>query len=357
MPLNLTYAWNFGSLLGTFIALQIITGIFLAMHYSPRATQAFDSIVLITRNIRYMWLIRSLHINGASLVFLFSYIHIFRGIWFGGFQHLHVWYSGITIFILLIGAAFTGYILVWGQLRFWAATVITSILTALPYGGALLTWIWGGFAVGAPTLNRIFVLHFIIPLIVAILALVHIYFLHKVGSSNPLGVDGQLCSIPFYPYYVWKDIFGLCLALLLLLTLSTLAPNLLTEPDNYIPANPLQTPTHIKPEWYFLWLYAILRAIPHKLGGIIALVLRLIAFFLYPLIQKQALKALHWRYDCAQALLILLMGSWVFLSVVGAQPADDFWNWQALKGTAFFLPTFYFSIPAAVKAIDKIRKL
>lgn len=283
-PINLSFMWNFGSLLGLCLFLQIITGIMLSIYYTPNTDIAFSSIAYITRDVNIGWLLRNFHANGASIFFLCLYLHISRRIYFGSFKNTETWNLGVTIFILTIATAFIGYLLPWGQIRFWGATVITNLFSALPYIGVpFVEWLWGGFGVSNATLTRFFALHFLLPFIISGAAAAHLLFLHQTGSSNPLGVSSNSSKIPFHLHYSTKDILG---ALFLLLTLSLVRfffPNLLTDPENFIPANPLTTPTHIKPEWYFLWAYAILRSIPNKLGGVLVLFSALLVFYLIPL--------------------------------------------------------------------------
>jgi len=252
-PINISLLWNFGSLLGLFLFLQIITGIILSIHYLPRTELAFSSLIHITRNVNWGWILHNSHINGASLFILFIYLHIARGIYYNSFYIKETWNTGVIIFILTIATAFMGYVLPWGQIRFWGATVITNIFSAIPYIGELLVqWIWGGFAVSGPTLNRFFIIHFITPLIIFILILLHFIFLHNYGSNNPLGINSNSDRASFHIYFTRKDLIGFILVITIFIIITTLLPNILIDPENFIEANRLLTPTHIQPEWYFL---------------------------------------------------------------------------------------------------------
>ena len=273
-PINLNYMWSFGSLAGLGLVIQIITGIFLAMHYTPHVDLAFNSVEHIMRDVNNGWLIRYIHANGASFFFIVTYIHIFRGLYFGSYMYPRgfLWCSGVIIFLLMMATAFMGYVLPWGQMSFWGATVITNLFSAIPFiGGLIVEWLWGGFSVDNATLNRFFSLHYLLPFLIAGLALVHLSLLHTAGSGNPLGINTNIDSITFYPYFYSKDVFAFLLYVFFLCFFVFYFSNFLGHSDNYIPANPLVTPPHIVPEWYFLPFYAILRSIPHKLGGVIAM--------------------------------------------------------------------------------------
>ena len=287
-PRNLSIWWNFGSLLGLCLVIQIVTGLFLAMHYTPHVDLAFSSVAHITRDVNYGWLLRNIHANGASWFFICLYLHVGRGIYYGSYLYLETWNIGVVILILVMATAFIGYVLPWGQIRFWGATVITNLFSAIPYiGKTLVEWLWGGFAVDNATLNRFFAFHFILPFIVAAAAIIHLLFLHQTGSNNPLGLSSKPALIPFHSYYSTKDAVGFIVLLASLCLVSIFAPNILGDPENFIPANPLVTPVHIKPEWYFLWAYAILRSIPNKLGGVIAIFAALLILFIVPFINTQ----------------------------------------------------------------------
>ena len=273
-PINISYFWGFGSLSGLMLVVQILTGVFLAIHYTPHVEIAFNSVEHIIRDVNNGWLLRYLHANGASFFFIVVYAHMFRGLYYGSYVHPReaLWCSGVIILILIIATGFIGYVLPWGQISFWGATVITNLISAVPFvGESIVQWLWGGFSVDNPTLNRFFSLHYILPFVIAALALSHLVLLHENGSNNPLGVESKTEVISFYPYFYVKDLFGLILLFIIYFYFVFFSPNTLGHPDNYIPANPIVTPAHIVPEWYFLPFYAILRSIPHKLGGVIAI--------------------------------------------------------------------------------------
>lgn len=323
-PPNISYLWNFGSLLGLILGVQLVTGLFLAIHYIPFTDSAFSSATHITRDVNAGWLIRLIHINGASAFFLFLYLHIGRGIYYGSHSSTtEAWNIGVIIYIASIATAFLGYVLPWGQISFWAATVITNIFSAIPIiGYSLVEWLWGGFAVENPTLNRFFALHFTLPFIISALVFIHVVFLHRHGSSNPLGTNRDRERISFHPFYSSKDLLGFIIALCLLLFLTCSSPNLFNDPENFIPANPLITPPHIKPEWYFLWLYAILRSIPNKLGGVLALFSAIlipmtIALMVSPNSNKS--DALH---SHSNLLFWTLFSCFAILSWVGSRPVE-----------------------------------
>lgn len=282
-PRNLSSWWNFGSLLGLCLVIQILTGLFLAIHYTPHIDLAFSSLAHITRDVNYGWLLRNLHANGGSWFFLCIYLHVGRGIYYGSFHYIEVWNIGVILIIATIATAFVGYVLPWGQIRFWGATVITNLLSAIPYvGGTLVEWIWGGFAIDNATLNRFFAFHFLLPFVIAGLRAMHLLFLHQTGSNNPLGLNSNADKVRFHTFYSSKDVFGFVVFLATLSLLVLFYPNILGDPENFIPANPLSTPAHIKPEWYFLWAYAILRSIPNKLGGVVAIFAAILILFTLP---------------------------------------------------------------------------
>uniref|UniRef100_A0A0U3CEW4 Cytochrome b n=1 Tax=Palaemon gravieri TaxID=1428691 RepID=A0A0U3CEW4_9EUCA len=322
-PINISTLWNFGSLLGLCLVVQIATGIFLAMHYTADVNLAFSSIVHICRDVNYGWLLRTTHANGASFFFICLYSHIGRGMYHGSFFYLHTWSVGVIILFLVMATAFLGYVLPWGQMSFWGATVITNLMSAIPLVGTdLVQWLWGGFAVGNATLTRFFTFHFLFPFIVAAASMIHILFLHQTGSNNPLGVNSQLEKIPFHPYFSFKDIVGFIVMLLALITLTLLNPYLLGDPDNFIPANPMVTPPHIQPEWYFLFAYAILRSIPNKLGGVIALVMSVAILFILPFTHKAKFRSLAF-YPMNQFLFWSLIAIVLLLTWIGARPVED----------------------------------
>nr|QVM79112.1 cytochrome b [Oxypeltus quadrispinosus] len=322
-PSNITTMWNFGSLLGLCLMIQIITGIFLAMHYCPNVEMAFNSVAHICRNVNYGWLIRTLHANGASFFFICLYLHIGRGIYYSSYNMIETWMIGVTIFFIVMATAFLGYVLPWGQMSFWGATVITNLLSAIPYLGLMIVqWIWGGFAVDNATLTRFFAFHFLFPFIVTAMVMVHLLFLHQTGSSNPLGTKSNIDKIPFHPYFTFKDILGFLIMMFLLLFLTLKDPYLLGDPDNFIPANPLVTPIHIQPEWYFLFAYAILRSIPNKLGGVIALVMSIAILYILPFTNNKKFSSTQF-YPLSKMLFWYLFVIIVLLTWIGARPVED----------------------------------
>jgi len=286
-PINISYLWSFGALASICLVIQIVTGIFLAMHYTPNTAYAFVSVEHIMRDVNNGWFLRLLHANGASFFFLAVYCHIFRGLYYSSytFPRTFLWCSGVIIFILMMATAFIGYVLPWGQMSFWGATVITNLFSALPIvGESVVQWLWGGFSVDNATLNRFFSLHYLLPFVIIALVFIHLILLHNNGSTNPTGIDNKFNKVPFYPYFYIKDLFSLILFFIVLFYFVYFNPNALGHPDNYIKANPLVTPAHIVPEWYFLPFYAILRSIPDKLGGVVAMALSLIVLLLLPVI-------------------------------------------------------------------------
>nr|CCD31561.1 cytochrome b [Testudo graeca] len=322
-PSNISAWWNFGSLLGICLILQIITGIFLAMHYSPNISLAFSSVAHITRDVQYGWLIRNMHANGASIFFMCIYLHIGRGLYYGSYLYKETWNTGVVLLLLIMATAFMGYVLPWGQMSFWGATVITNLLSATPYiGNTLVQWIWGGFSVDNATLTRFFTLHFLLPFATIGLAMVHLLFLHETGSNNPTGLNSNTDKIPFHPYFSYKDLLGLILMLTTLLALTLFSPNLLGDPDNFTPANPLSTPPHIKPEWYFLFAYAILRSIPNKLGGVLALLFSILALLLMPTLHTSKQRSTMFR-PLNQTLFWCLTANLLILTWIGSQPVEN----------------------------------
>nr|AAK97259.1 cytochrome b [Cyanoloxia cyanoides] len=321
-PSNISTWWNFGSLLGLCLITQIITGLLLAMHYTADTNLAFSSVAHMCRDVQFGWLIRNLHANGASFFFICIYLHIGRGIYYGSYLNKETWNIGVILLLTLMATAFVGYVLPWGQMSFWGATVITNLFSAIPYiGQTLVEWAWGGFSVDNPTLTRFFALHFLLPFVIVGLTLVHLTFLHETGSNNPLGIPSDCDKIPFHPYYTIKDILGFVLMLSLLVSLALFAPNLLGDPENFTPANPLVTPPHIKPEWYFLFAYAILRSIPNKLGGVLALAASILVLFLMPLLHTSKLRSMTFR-PLSQILFWTLVANVLILTWVGSQPVE-----------------------------------
>jgi len=322
-PSNISAWWNFGSLLGICLGIQILTGLFLAIHYTARVDLAFSRVAHICRDVNYGWLLRTIHANGASFFFICLYLHTGRGIYYGSYLFLHTWSIGVIIIFLVIGTAFLGYVLPWGQISFWGATVITNLASAIPYVGTdLVQWLWGGFAVDNATLTRFFTFHFLFPFIVAAAVMVHLLFLHQTGSNNPLGLPNNIDKIPFHHYFTLKDIFGILTMIAALLLLTLLDPYLLGDPDNFIPANPLVTPAHIQPEWYFLFAYAILRSIPNKLGGVISLVLSIAILLILPFTHKGKFRRLTF-YPLNQIMFWRLVSIVFLLTWIGARPVED----------------------------------
>nr|WFP43264.1 cytochrome b [Rhomboptera ligata] len=322
-PSNISSWWNFGSLLGLCLMIQIVTGLFLAMHYTAHINFAFSSVVHICRDVNYGWLMRTLHANGASFFFICVYLHVGRGMYYGSFNYLLTWMTGTIILFLLMATAFMGYVLPWGQMSFWGATVITNLLSAIPYlGTELVQWVWGGFAVDNATLTRFFTFHFILPFIVTAMVLIHLLFLHQTGSNNPLGTNSNIDKIPFHPYFSFKDLFGFIILIISLISLTLINPYLLGDPDNFIPANPLITPIHIQPEWYFLFAYAILRSIPNKLGGVIALVFSIAILMLMPFYKKNTFRSLQF-YPLNQIMFWMMTAIVILLTWIGARPVED----------------------------------
>nr|QRV62534.1 cytochrome b [Hydroporus sanfilippoi] len=320
-PSNISLWWNFGSLLGLCLTIQILTGIFLAMHYTANIDMAFYSVNHICRDVNYGWLMRTLHANGASFFFICIYIHIGRGMYYGSYKLMQTWLIGVIILFMVMGTAFMGYVLPWGQMSFWGATVITNLLSAIPYLGTMLVqWVWGGFAVDNATLTRFFTIHFLLPFIIIGLVIIHLLFLHQTGSNNPLGSNSNIDKIPFHPYFSFKDIMGFIILMMMLTLITLINPYMLGDPDNFIPANPLVTPIHIQPEWYFLFAYAILRSIPNKLGGVIALIMSILIIIILPFSNKSKFQSLKF-YPINQFLfwmfiLIVILLTWIGMRTV-----------------------------------------
>ena len=346
-PKNLNYWWTFGGILTFCLITQIVTGLTLAMHYIAHADMAFESVEHIMRDVNYGWLIRYIHANGASMFFIVVYCHIFRGLYYGSYMQPRqlLWCSGVLIFILMMGTAFMGYVLPWGQMSFWGATVITSLVTAVPIvGQSIVDWLWGGFTVNNATLNRFFSLHFLLPFVIAGLTLLHLALLHKDGSNNPLGVDSGVDKVPFYPYFFVKDLFAFFCFLLVFATFVFYFPNALGHPDNYIPADPMQTPAHIVPEWYFLPFYAILRSIPDKLGGVVAMGGALIILFLIPFTNTSEVRSTTFR-PIFKIFYWLIVADFLILGWVGQKPVKDVYVIVGQVATVFYFLFFIVLIP------------
>jgi len=346
-PINLTYAWSFGSTAGICLVLQILTGIFLAMHYTPHISLAFTSVEHIMRDVNNGWLIRYMHANGASMFFIVVYAHIFRGLYYGSYMYPRelLWCSGVVIFILMMGTAFMGYVLPWGQMSFWGATVITNLASAIPFvGNTIVEWLWGGFSVDNATLNRFFSLHFLLPFLIAGLTIVHLALLHEHGSNNPLGIESTVDKISFYPYFYVKDLFAFFGFITIFAGFVFYFPNLMGHPDNYIPANPMVTPAHIVPEWYFLPFYAILRSIPDKLGGVAAMGGALVILFAIPFINTSEIRSSQFR-PLFRGFFWLLVVDFLILGWIGQKPVETPFIEVGQLATVFYFMFFIVLIP------------
>lgn len=352
-PINISSWWNFGSLLGLCLIIQILTGLFLAIHYTADVNIAFNRVNHICRDVNYGWLLRTIHANGASFFFICIYLHVGRGIYYGSYLYTPTWLVGVIILFLVIGTAFIGYVLPWGQISFWGATVITNLLSAVPYLGIdLVQWVWGGFAVDNATLTRFFTFHFILPFIVLAITIIHLLFLHETGSNNPIGLNSNIDKIPFHPYFTYKDIVGFIIIFIILILLVLISPNLLGDPDNFIPANPLVTPAHIQPEWYFLFAYAILRSIPNKLGGVIALVLSIAILAILPFYHLRKFRGIQF-YPINQILFWLIVTTVILLTWIGARPVEDPYVLVGQILTVVYFSYFIFN-PLVIKWWDNL---
>lgn len=350
-PISLTYAWSFGSLAGICLVIQMISGIFLSMHYTPNIDLAFSSIEYIMRDVNNGWLLRYIHANGASMFFIIVYSHICRGLYYGSYMEPRewLWISGVILFFLMMGTAFTGYVLPWGQMSFWGATVITSMVTVIPVVGKhIVQWLWGGYTIKNPTLNRFFVIHFLLPFLIAGFTLIHLALLHKEGSNNPIGSDTGVDDVPFYPYYALKDAFALACFLLFFATFVFYFPNVLNHPDNCVPADPFETPSHVVPEWYFLAYYAILRVIPHKAGGILAMFGSIAVLFLIPFINTSDIRNTTYR-PIFKFFFWLFIVDFVILVWSGQKPITDTYIFVAQIATVYYFTFFLIIIPLVGK--------
>nr|YP_009473063.1 cytochrome b [Oreolalax multipunctatus]AUN45283.1 cytochrome b [Oreolalax multipunctatus] len=355
-PSNISAWWNFGSLLGVCLVAQILTGLFLAMHYTADTSTAFSSVTHICRDVNYGWLIRNLHANGASFFFICIYLHIGRGLYYGSFLLKETWNIGVILFFLVMATAFVGYVLPWGQMSFWGATVITNLLSAVPYiGNVLVQWIWGGFSVDNATLTRFFTFHFMLPFVIIGVTLIHLLFLHETGSSNPTGLNSNSDKIPFHPYFSYKDLLGAAVMLVLLGLMSLFYPNLLGDPDNFTPANPLITPPHIKPEWYFLFAYAILRSIPNKLGGVLALAMSIFILMLVPALHTSNQRSLMFR-PLSQISFWLLIANTLVLTWIGGQPVEDPYIFIGQLASISYFLVFLVFMPSMGALENKLLK-
>nr|AAQ08459.1 cytochrome b [Betta strohi] len=352
-PSSISAWWNFGSLLGLCLMAQLATGLLLAMHYTSDVSMAFSSVAHICRDVNYGWLIRNMHANGASFFFICIYFHIGRGLYYGSYMYKEVWNIGVVLLLLTMMTAFVGYVLPWGQMSFWGATVITNLLSAIPYvGNTLVQWIWGGFSVDNATLTRFFAFHFLFPFIIAAMTIIHLLFLHETGSNNPAGLNPNVDKITFHPYFSYKDLLGFAVLLISLISLSLFSPNLLGDPDNFTPANPLVTPPHIKPEWYFLFAYAILRSIPNKLGGVLALLASILILMLVPILHTSKQRSLTFR-PISQFLFWLLIADVAILTWIGGMPVEDPYIIIGQMASIFYFLLFLILMPAAGIFEDK----
>jgi len=348
-PRNFNYFWNFGALAMINLMIMIATGIFLAMNYTAHTSLAFDSVERIMRDVNYGWLIRYVHMNGASMFFIVVLVHIWRGMYYGSYKAPRelLWMLGVTIFLLMMATAFMGYVLPWGQMSFWGATVITNLFSAIPVvGNSIVTLLWGGFSVDNPTLNRFFSLHYLLPFVITGVVFLHVAALHITGSNNPLGIEpkGPQDTLPFHPYYTSKDSVGIVVYLIVFAALVFFVPNYLGHPDNYIPANPLSTPAHIVPEWYFLPFYAILRAVPDKLFGVLAMFGSILLLFVLPWLDSSPVRSMRFR-PIAKWLFLLWTVNFFVLMWAGGKPAEGTYVLIARLSTAYYFAYFLVLLP------------
>nr|ABY48595.1 cytochrome b [Xantusia sp. San Jacinto] len=355
-PSNISAWWNFGSLLGLCLLIQIFTGLFLAMHYTADIASAFSSVIHICRDVQYGWLIRNIHANGASIFFICLYLHIARGLYYGSYMYTITWNIGVILLFLVMATAFVGYVLPWGQMSFWGATVITNLLSAIPYTGTtLVQWIWGGFSVDNATLTRFFAFHFILPFIIIAMTMLHLLFLHESGSNNPTGLNANTDKISFHPFFSYKDLVGVMMVTMLLLILALFSPNLLGDPENFTPANPMMTPPHIKPEWYFLFAYAILRSIPNKLGGVLALLLSIMILIILPLLHTAKQRSSMFR-PMSQMILWLTLTNILILTWIGGQPVEPPYILIGQISSTLYFALFLILLPTIATLENKLLK-
>nr|YP_010303525.1 cytochrome b [Anaxilaus musgravei]QUT09477.1 cytochrome b [Anaxilaus musgravei] len=352
-PSSISLWWNFGSLLGMCLMIQIISGLFLAMHYTANIEMAFNSVVHICRDVNNGWLMRYTHANGASLFFICLYLHIGRGLYYGSYNLKMTWSVGILLLLMVMATAFLGYVLPWGQMSLWGVTVITNLLSAIPYlGKTLVMWLWGGFSVDNATLNRFFTLHFLLPFIITGMVIVHLIFLHQTGSNNPLGLNSNYDKSPFHPYFSIKDLMGMIITLFMFSLLILLEPRTLGDPENFIPANPLVTPVHIQPEWYFLFAYAILRSIPNKLGGVIAMLMSIIIIAVPMFTNKSKFQG-NMFYPLNKSMFWSMISIILLLTWIGARPAEEPYIWVGQMLTVAYFSYFLIN-PIIMKTWDYI---
>nr|YP_011010522.1 cob [Ventidius harrisoni]WPW47150.1 cob [Ventidius harrisoni]WPW47163.1 cob [Ventidius harrisoni] len=352
-PSSISIWWNFGSLLGMCLMIQILTGIFLAMHYTADINIAFNSVIHICRDVNYGWLLRSMHANGASMFFICLYIHIGRGMYYGSYKLLMTWTTGVVMLFIIMATAFLGYVLPWGQMSFWGATVITNLMSAIPYlGNEIVKWLWGGFSIENATLTRFFTLHFLMPFVLAGVVMIHLLFLHQTGSNNPTGMNSNYDKMPFHPYFSIKDIMGMMIMLYLFFMMNLLEPRILGDPENFIPANPLVTPIHIQPEWYFLFAYAILRSIPNKLGGVVAMILSILMTMIIPLTCKSKFQS-NMFYPISQTMFWAFLTLVILLTWIGARPAEEPFITKGQIITILYFSYFLIN-PMMLKMWDKL---
>nr|YP_010003286.1 cytochrome b [Meteorus pulchricornis]QHS69749.1 cytochrome b [Meteorus pulchricornis]WCB99553.1 cytochrome b [Meteorus pulchricornis] len=343
-PINLTIFWNFGSLLGLCLIIQLLSGIFLTMHYTAHTDYSFMSIVHIMQDVNYGWLVRLIHMNGASMFFISVYCHIGRGIYYGSYKFKMVWFMGVLILFMMMGTAFVGYVLPWGQMSFWGATVITNLLSAIPvYGQMLVEWLWGGFSVSNSTLNRFYTFHFLMPFILLLLVIIHLFYLHNSGSNNPLGVKSNFYMIKFHSYFTFKDLVGFMLLIYFLMYIVLECPNLLGDSENFLMANPMVTPLHIQPEWYFLFAYTILRSIPNKFGGVLSLGLSVLIIIIFLFIDLSKFQNMVY-YPINQLYYWSFIMNIILLTWLGMQPVENPFIYLGQISTFYYFIYYFLSI-------------
>nr|YP_010693418.1 cytochrome b [Gonopsis coccinea]WCB99300.1 cytochrome b [Gonopsis coccinea] len=352
-PSSISLWWNFGSMLGMCLMIQMISGLFLAMHYTDNIELAFSSVIHICRDVNNGWIMRNTHANGASMFFMCMYLHIGRGLYYGSYKLVMTWSIGSLLLILTMATAFLGYVLPWGQMSLWGATVITNLLSAIPYlGNSLVMWLWGGFSVDNATLTRFFTMHFIMPFIIAAMVMMHLLFLHQTGSNNPLGLNSNYDKSPFHPYFSTKDIMSMTIMMFMFTMIIMLEPRMLGDPENFIPANPLVTPVHIQPEWYFLFAYAILRSIPNKLGGVMAMLLSIMIILLPMIINNNKFQVMSY-YPFSKSMFWMLVTIIIMLTWIGARPAEEPFILTGQVLTVMYFSYFIFN-PMMLKIWDKM---